>query len=163
MGTPEFAVPTLEALIDTHQVVGVVTQPDRPRGRRRRLTPSPVKQVALEHDLPLSQPQSLRLPAAVAQLAAWEPDVIVVAAFGQILRQDVLDLPPCGSLNVHAPTFATVSRSTSAATTTESYGTCRAATRLPTSWAGCPTSRANCWMVSARRACGIRSGTTTTS
>jgi len=101
MGTPEFAVPVLVALAETHQVVGVVTQPDRPAGRGRRLTASPVKQVALEHGLPLFQPQSLRLPAAVAQLAAWRPEVIIVAAFGQILRQDVLDLPPHGCLNVH--------------------------------------------------------------
>jgi methionyl-tRNA formyltransferase len=102
MGTPEFAVPALEALADAHQVVGVVTQPDRPAGRGRQLAPSPVKQVALERGLPLSQLRSLRTPEAVAQVAAWEPDVTVVAAFGQILRQDVLDLPPHGCLNVHA-------------------------------------------------------------
>ncbi len=102
MGTPDFAVPVLTALTGAHQVVGVVTQPDRPAGRGRRLTPSPVKQVALERGLPLAQPQSLRTPGAVAQLAAWEPEVIIVAAFGQILRQNVLDLPPHGCLNVHA-------------------------------------------------------------
>lgn len=102
MGTPDFAVPVLEALADVHQVAGVVTQPDRPAGRGRRLAPSPVKQVALVRGLPLSQPQSLRTPETVAQLAAWQPDVIVVAAFGQILRQNVLDLPPHGCLNVHA-------------------------------------------------------------
>lgn len=104
MGTPDFAVPALEALADAHQVVGVVTQPDRPAGRGQRLAPSPVKQAALERGLPLFQPQSLRTPEAVAQLAAWEPEVIVVAAFGQILRQDVLNLPPRshGCLNVHA-------------------------------------------------------------
>ena len=102
MGTPIFAVPVLEALEDAHHVVGVVTQPDRPAGRGRRLTPSPVKKVALDRGFPLSQPRSLRTPEAVAQLVAWEPDVIVVAAFGQILKQDVLDLPPHGCLNVHA-------------------------------------------------------------
>jgi methionyl-tRNA formyltransferase len=102
MGTPEFAVPTLKALDEAHQVVGVVTQPDRKAGRGRELRPSPVKEVALERDLPLFQPRTLRLPAAVKQLEDWRPDVIVVAAFGQILRQDVLDLPPCGCLNVHA-------------------------------------------------------------
>jgi methionyl-tRNA formyltransferase len=102
MGTPEFAVPTLEALIGAHQVVGVVTQPDRRAGRGRELHPSPVKEVALAHDLPLFQPRTLRTPEAVKQLSDWKPDVIVVAAFGQILRQDVLDLPPHGCLNVHA-------------------------------------------------------------
>jgi methionyl-tRNA formyltransferase len=102
MGTPGFAVPTLTALADSHQVVGVVTQPDRRSGRGRQVTLSPVKQGALAQELPLFQPQSLRKPEAIAQLASWEPDVIVVAAFGQILRQDVLDLPPHGCLNVHA-------------------------------------------------------------
>ncbi len=102
MGTPDFAVPVLEALADAHQVVGVITQPDRPAGRGRRLAPSPVKQVALERGLPLSQPQSLRTPESLAQLVAWRAEVIVVAAFGQILRRDVLDLPAHGCLNVHA-------------------------------------------------------------
>jgi methionyl-tRNA formyltransferase len=104
MGTPDFAVPTLEALTDTHgmNVVGVVTQPDRPRGRGRELAPSPVKRAAMERDLPLFQPRSLRQPAAVAQLAPLEPEVVVVVAFGQILTQDVLNLPPHGCLNVHA-------------------------------------------------------------
>lgn len=102
MGTPAFAVPALEALAGAHQVVGVVTQPDRPAGRGKRLMPTPVKQVALARGLPLAQPRSLREPEALAQLAAWRPEVIIVAAFGQILRQDVLDLPPHGCLNIHA-------------------------------------------------------------
>jgi methionyl-tRNA formyltransferase len=102
MGTPTFAVPTLEALIDAHQVVGVVTQPDRPAGRGRRMKPSPIKRVALERGLPLFQPCSLRTSEALGRLAAWEPQVIVVAAFGQILRPDVLQLPSNGCLNVHA-------------------------------------------------------------
>jgi methionyl-tRNA formyltransferase len=102
MGTPKFAVPTLKALIDAHQVVGVVTQPDRQAGRGRTVQALPIKQMAIEHDLSLFQPQTLRTPQALEQLAAWAPDVIIVAAFGQILRQDVLDLPPYGCLNVHA-------------------------------------------------------------
>jgi len=102
MGTPDFAVPALEALDQAHQVVGVVTQPDRAVGRGQRVEPPPVKQVALERELPLFQPESLWLPGVVTQLAAWEPDVIVVAAFGQILSQTVLDLPPHGCLNLHA-------------------------------------------------------------
>ena len=102
MGTPDFAVPALKALDEAHHLVGVVTQPDRAVGRGRRVEPVPVKRVALERDLPLFQPESLRLPGAVAQLAAWEPDLIVVVAFGQILSQNVLDLPPHGCLNVHA-------------------------------------------------------------
>ncbi len=102
MGTPDFAVPALEALAEAHQIVGVVTQPDRTSGRGRKLRESPVKQVALERGLPLFQPRTLRTPEALARLAEWEPEVIVVAAFGQILLQDVLDLPPHGCLNIHA-------------------------------------------------------------
>ena len=102
MGTPRFAVPSLEALADSYQVIGVVTQPDRPAGRGRELREPPVKRAALKHDLPLFQPRSLRAPEAVAQLAEWRPDVVVVVAFGQILSQGVLDLPAHGFLNVHA-------------------------------------------------------------
>lgn len=103
MGTPEFAVPTLKALIETeYDLVAVVTQPDRPSGRGRKLTPSPVKVVAQDAGLRLLQPKSLRTEEAVAELAAFDPDLIVVAAFGQILRKSVLDLPSLGCLNVHA-------------------------------------------------------------
>lgn len=102
MGTPEFAVPSLRALMAQQTVVGVVTQPDRPAGRGRQLAESPVKQAAQGAGLPLIQPDRLREPAAMARLAEWAPDVIVVAAFGQILRPAVLDLPPHGCLNVHA-------------------------------------------------------------
>jgi methionyl-tRNA formyltransferase len=102
MGTPEFALPTLKALIDHYDVVGVVSQPDRPAGRGRSLSPPPVKQVALAQDLPVFQPKSLRPPEAVARLRDWQPDVIVTAATGHILTADVLALPTRGTLNVHA-------------------------------------------------------------
>lgn len=102
MGTPEFAVPVLHALIETQTVVGVVTQPDKPAGRGRQLRPSPVKVAAEAAGLPVYQPKSLRKPERADQLRQWAPDMIVVAAFGQILRPHVLDLPPHGCLNVHA-------------------------------------------------------------
>lgn len=102
MGTPHFAVPSLLALEENHQVVGVVTQPDRRAGRGRIVVASPVKEAALEKDLTVFQPETLRLPEVVEYLAAWQPEVIVVAAFGQILPPPVLELPPRGCLNVHA-------------------------------------------------------------
>ena len=102
MGTPEFAVPTLRALDEHHEVMGVVTQPDRPAGRGRKLLPSPVKEFALERGLDILQPRSLHSSEAMQCLECWQPDVIVVAAFGQILRPEVLGLPPRGCLNVHA-------------------------------------------------------------
>jgi methionyl-tRNA formyltransferase len=102
MGTPEFAVPCLQALIETQEVVGVVTQPDRPAGRGNQLRPSPVKVIAEAAGLPVYQPKSLRKEEAAEPLRDWGPDIIVVAAFGQILRPHVLYLPPRGSLNVHA-------------------------------------------------------------
>jgi methionyl-tRNA formyltransferase len=101
MGSPDFAVPSLRALADVYPVVGVVTQPDREAGRGRRLAAPPVKLAALELGLPVIQPESLRAPEAMAQLQAWKPDLIVVAAFGQILRPAVLDLPRFGCVNVH--------------------------------------------------------------
>ena len=102
MGTPEFAVATLQALMETQEVVGVVTQPDRPAGRGRQTRYSPVKETALAAGIPIFQPPSLRRPDAAAPLHQWQPDAIVVAAFGQILRPHVLDLPPLGCINVHA-------------------------------------------------------------
>lgn len=102
MGSPEFALPTLRELAAHYTVVGVVTQPDRPAGRGQKLTPPPVKVLAQSLGLPVIQPERLRQPEAMAQLQAWQPDLIVVAAFGQILRQNVLDLPTYGCLNVHA-------------------------------------------------------------
>ena len=103
MGTPEFSVPSLAMLVASdYEVAGVVTQPDRPSGRGRKLEPSPIKRFAVEHGLAVLQPETLRAPKAVAELAALRPDVIVVAAFGQILRPAVLALPPHGCVNVHA-------------------------------------------------------------
>src|SRR3972149_859728 len=102
MGSPAFALPSLGVLAGAYPVVGVVTQPDRASGRGRELKPPPVKTLALELGIPVIQPEKLRQPGALEQLRAWSPDVIVVAAFGQILRQEVLDLPPFGCLNVHA-------------------------------------------------------------
>lgn len=102
MGTPDFAVPALRLLLQHHTVLGVVTQPDRPAGRNRQVQMSPVKQVALEAGIPVFQPEKIRLPAAIEELRQWQPDVYVVAAFGQILPQTVLDIPPHGSVNIHA-------------------------------------------------------------
>ncbi len=102
MGTPQFAVPALAALAQHYEIVAVVTQPDAPAGRGRALAASPVKRHALEHGLRVLQPETLKPPAAVAELRALAPDVVVVAAFGQILRRDVLSLPPYGCINIHA-------------------------------------------------------------
>lgn len=102
MGTPDFAVPTLSALLDHHDIVGVVTQPDRPAGRGGKVRQSPIKQVALEHDIPVFQPEKIRKPEAIDELKQWHADAYVVAAFGQILPQTVLDIPAFGSINVHA-------------------------------------------------------------
>jgi methionyl-tRNA formyltransferase len=101
MGTPDFAVPTLQALIQQHTVIGVVTQPDRPAGRGNEVKMSPVKQVALAHGIPVFQPEKIRRPAALETLRQWHADAYVVAAFGQILPQALLDIPPQGSINVH--------------------------------------------------------------
>lgn len=102
MGSPDFALPSLRALHRAFLVVGVVTQPDRPAGRGRKRQPPDVKILAGELRLPIIQPLSLKDPEVLQQLQEWSPDVIVVAAFGQILREPVLDLPPFGCLNVHA-------------------------------------------------------------
>ncbi len=102
MGSPEFAIPSLKALARYYQVVGVVTQPDRPSGRGRTLTPPPVKVVAQELGIETIQPNRLKEAGVWEKLVEWAPDVIVVAAFGQILRQNVLDLPRFGCINVHA-------------------------------------------------------------
>ncbi len=102
-GTPEFAVPTLEGLLGSrHAVVGVVTQPDRPRGRGQRVTDSPVKRVAGSHGTPVLQPERLKDEAFLAGMRGWAPDVGVVAAYGKILPAAVLDMPSLGLVNVHA-------------------------------------------------------------
>ncbi len=103
MGTAGLSCVSLEALADTpgFQVVGVVTQPDRPKGRELRVQPSPVKALALQRGLPVLQPERARDPAFAAQLEGLRPDLIAVAAFGQILAQSILDLPRLGCLNVH--------------------------------------------------------------
>ena len=102
MGSPDFSLPTLRQLAQIYQVVGVVTQPDRASGRGRELKAPPVKLLAQELNIPVIQPQKLREPEAMQQLREWNPDLIVVAAFGQILKKDVLDLPKFGCINVHA-------------------------------------------------------------
>lgn len=101
-GTPQFALPALEALRTRTQLVGVLTPPDRPSGRGRQLTPSAVKRAAEAHQLPLAQPATLKDPAACAQLTAWQPDVLVVVAYGLLLPPQILGLPHFGCLNIHA-------------------------------------------------------------
>lgn len=102
-GTPEFAAQHLRALLEAgRQVVAVYTQPDRPAGRGQKLMPSPVKQLAMTHNIPVYQPQTLRDPAAQAELAALQPDLMVVVAYGLILPQAVLDTPRLGCINSHA-------------------------------------------------------------
>ena len=102
MGSPDFAVPTLRELANRYEVVGVVTQPDREAGRGRAIKSPPIKTLALELGLNVIQPEKLRAPEAMDLLRLWNPDLIVVAAFGQILKPDVLALPPHRCINVHA-------------------------------------------------------------
>ena len=103
MGTPEFAVPPLKAIIDSgHNVVGVFTQPDKPKGRGYVLTPPPVKEYAAENNIPVFQPTSMKNGEALNILKELAPDIIVVVAFGKILPKEILDLPKYGCVNVHA-------------------------------------------------------------
>lgn len=103
MGTPEIAAEVLKCLLASkHEIVAVVTQPDRPKGRGKELAISPVKAIAKEHGLPVLQPEKVKTPEAVAQLAKWNPEVILVVAFGQILSKEILTLPKYGCINVHA-------------------------------------------------------------
>jgi len=103
MGTPDFAVPSLEKCLECgHEVAGVVTQPDKPRGRGGQMSFSPVKECALQHGIEVYQPARLKgHPECTEKIASWKPDVIVVAAFGQILPKEILELPPYGCINVH--------------------------------------------------------------
>ncbi|MEQ1656424.1 MAG: methionyl-tRNA formyltransferase [Nitrospira sp.] len=102
MGTPEFAVPSLEALLKSDdQVVGIVTQPDRPKGRGQVLTPPPIKLLAQREGIPFLQPVKIRVPEFLTALAAWKPDLIAVTAYGRILHSPILTLPPMGCVNVH--------------------------------------------------------------
>ena len=103
LGTPPFAVPTLEKIIDAgHTVLAVISQPDRPKGRGQTLAASAVKEVALRRNLPLFQPERIRRPEVVAQLAQFQTDAMVVVGYGQIIPQSIIDLPAHGIINVHA-------------------------------------------------------------
>lgn len=102
-GTPDFAVGALEALINAgHEITAVVTQPDKPKGRSKELQFPPVKECALRHSIPVLQPRRIKKPEAIAELKTFPADVYIVAAFGQILSQEILDIPKFGSLNIHA-------------------------------------------------------------
>ena len=102
MGTPDFAVPALQALLEgPDDIIGVVCQPDKPKGRGKKLSPPPVKMVALQHDLPVLQPTSIRTDEFLDQVREMDPDLIVVAAYGKILPGRLLNLPPMGTINVH--------------------------------------------------------------
>ena len=103
MGTPDFAVPSLNALIENgYDVVGVFCQPDRPKGRGHKLAACPVKEVALVHDIPVFQPERIKREEGVEMLKSCAPDLCVTAAFGQLLSQEILDIPPLGTINVHS-------------------------------------------------------------
>ena len=101
-GTPEFALPSLKALIETpNEILGVVTQPDRPKGRGRKLTPPPIKVLAQKHNLPIYQPEAVRDKLFLKEVQQLKPDLLVVVAFGQFLPKALLEIPPLGGINVH--------------------------------------------------------------
>ena len=103
MGTPDFAVPSLRALIGAgYDVVGVICQPDRPKGRGHKLAACPVKEEALRAGIPVFQPERIKRPEGVEMVRALAPDLCVTAAFGQIISQEILDIPPLGTINVHS-------------------------------------------------------------
>ena len=103
MGTPDFSVGTLEAVLAAgHEVAAVVTQPDKPQGRNRKLVPTPVKVKAQEYEIPVYQPEKVREAEMVETLRSYKPDAIVVAAYGQILPESILSIPPYGCIKIHA-------------------------------------------------------------
>ena len=103
MGTPDYAAVALQALIEAgHEITAVVTQPDKPKGRSSELVPPPVKACAMEHGIPVMQPKRIKRPEAIEELRGFPAEAYVVAAFGQILSREILDIPPFGSLNIHA-------------------------------------------------------------
>ena len=103
MGTPDFAVGPLQAMLSGGvEVLAVVTQPDRPKGRSKELMPSPVKVCAMQHQIPVLQPERIKRPEAVAELKQYDADLFVVAAFGQILSKEILEMPRLGCINIHA-------------------------------------------------------------
>ncbi|MDR2711919.1 MAG: methionyl-tRNA formyltransferase [Clostridiales bacterium] len=103
LGSPDFAVPSLQKILTSHhEVIGVVTQPDRPKGRGNKLAFTPVKELALAYSLPLIQPRRVNNEESLAQITAWQPDILVVVAFGQLLKAPLLELAPLGAVNLHA-------------------------------------------------------------
>jgi methionyl-tRNA formyltransferase len=143
-GTPEFAVPALQALLDSpHRVVGVLTQPDRPKGRGRQMASSSVKLLAQSRGVPLSQPQSLKTEAGREDLAAWAPDALIVVAYGLILPPAVLELPKYGCINIHASLLPRW-RGAGGASTSMRPSCLAGEARLPSS--------AQCWRAMARAA-----------
>lgn len=103
MGTPDFSVGALEAMIEAgHEVTAVVTQPDKPKGRGKEMQMTPVKECAIKHGIPVLQPVKIKTPEAIAELKKYEADIFVVAAFGQILSKEILDMPRFGCINIHA-------------------------------------------------------------
>ncbi|MBP1760641.1 MAG: Methionyl-tRNA formyltransferase [Firmicutes bacterium] len=103
MGTSEFSVPSLQKILEAdHEIIGVITQPDRPRGRGQKLIPSPIKEFALKHGLEIYQPEKIRDEAAIDYVRSWDPDLVVVVSYGQIIPLEILDFPKLGCINVHA-------------------------------------------------------------
>lgn len=101
MGTPDFAVPPLKALIEKHEVVAVISQPDKPKGRGKHMVPTPVKEEALKHNIPVYQPEKIKSDEAVELICSLNADIIVVAAYGQILPVSILETPKYGCINIH--------------------------------------------------------------